>query len=459
MFHPYCRPPQWSHSLGPGGRLTQLHGNLPQSPFGPLRNTWAPALHSGQHSSSGQAQPGLFNTPHDPFSPRSSQPRQGSDRPTFDRSIFTSSNARMRDAWMGTPWQDRPSAAGPTRRRNKARISKPLRRHETVVVKLVDDVDPALVEGDDGHWFCDTHVPLDEISFNGRLSLEDKIVVREMSRQRLEKGVRDAMAEQDAAMERNATHQAESAKRWAERDAKLEERERQKEAERLRAEELRRQREVAEIDRLHKERIAREQAKREEEKLREAARREEEKRREAARRRLEEERRAAREAKRQADERERQRQEKARQEAQREAQQRENELRRLQEEARNQQAAFDSRVKEFSKIYEEKWKCLRSNVPLPELVSFNQFPWPFLDDVQDLTDITEERIGLFIFHPLREEMNGKTVKERIRAEFLKWHPDKLERIVLNKVRPGDHKDVLEIGRIIIEHLVEMSGKA
>ncbi|KAH9854812.1 hypothetical protein C2E23DRAFT_696869, partial [Lenzites betulinus] len=49
-------------------------------------------------------------------------------------------------------------------------------------------------------------------------------------------------------------------------------------------------------------------------------------------------------------------------------------------------------------------------------------------------EFTYERVRDFIFHPQRTQ--GKTRKEIVKAELLRWHPDKFDALVCSKMCEG-----------------------
>jgi hypothetical protein len=97
------------------------------------------------------------------------------------------------------------------------------------------------------------------------------------------------------------------------------------------------------------------------------------------------------------------------------------------------------------RVYEEKWAALRSNFVGVEVLGFCDIPWPVFEGVQGVEDITEERVLAFVCHPLHEHVQGtgEGQVKSLRSEMLRWHPDKFEGKVLDKVVVGDREAMRE----------------
>lgn len=132
-----------------------------------------------------------------------------------------------------------------------------------------------------------------------------------------------------------------------------------------------------------------------------------------------------------------QRESHVREEAERLAREREDEYRRMQETIRRARQLFSdgdsaSIQRQFGE-YEAKWAELKEGRELPPL-SFEILPWPVLGlPAYDPSDITLARVEEFVFHPLRSGLEMKSRRDRVRAEILRWHPDKFNAKVLGKV--------------------------
>ncbi|KAI0065010.1 hypothetical protein BV25DRAFT_1775703, partial [Artomyces pyxidatus] len=60
-------------------------------------------------------------------------------------------------------------------------------------------------------------------------------------------------------------------------------------------------------------------------------------------------------------------------------------------------------------------------------------PWPFARNLSTIDEITVETVSEFIFHPLRTCAEGKSRRDRVRAEMLRWHPDKFNAKVMPRI--------------------------
>ena len=89
-------------------------------------------------------------------------------------------------------------------------------------------------------------------------------------------------------------------------------------------------------------------------------------------------------------------------------------------------------------LHDALWKALKDGVepngnPIPPIWG-HQLPWPVLDvDVTHPSQITMERVQTYVFHAQRPGLQSMSLKNRIRAELLRWHPDKFIPIVMKFV--------------------------
>ncbi|KAI0652983.1 hypothetical protein C8Q70DRAFT_928804, partial [Cubamyces menziesii] len=71
-------------------------------------------------------------------------------------------------------------------------------------------------------------------------------------------------------------------------------------------------------------------------------------------------------------------------------------------------------------------------------------------------EITLDSVRGFIFHPLRCSTAGKTRKEILKAELLRWHPDKFDTLMHPKIREVDWSRTKEAAGLVarwITHLM------
>lgn len=259
-------------------------------------------------------------------------------------------------------------------------------------------------------------------------TLEDEIFLKQMSTLSLDRAFRTKLTAQREAVDRAAKQAPERIKEQAERDKKVarvveaEEHEAKKLKERMRlAEERRKEHERQ----LEEERLAR--LRRSEEHARRHQEERERRRKEALER---QEREAA-----------------AREEARREAAR----LRLEQE-----QAARADIDRQFF-LYDGKWAELKGQGELPPL-GFANLPWPVFGPVERPSDITYARLREFVSHPRRKGMDGKSWKDRVRMDVLKWHPDKFDAKVLGRVVEWEREAVAETAGVVARLLMQMMGE-
>jgi hypothetical protein len=112
------------------------------------------------------------------------------------------------------------------------------------------------------------------------------------------------------------------------------------------------------------------------------------------------------------------------------------------------------RHEEQLRLYDAKWHALKTCDDLPPIDGSN-LPWPVLDiRVTCLDDITYHRVKAFVFHPLRPGMEGKSRRDRLKMDLLKWHPDKFSKI-LGKVCERHRAYAFEVASAVIRLLTQM----
>jgi hypothetical protein len=107
--------------------------------------------------------------------------------------------------------------------------------------------------------------------------------------------------------------------------------------------------------------------------------------------------------------------------------------------------------------YEDKWAALRSEGLVPQQVlGFGDVPWPVFGTIESMEDITLQRVGEFVFHAQRDSVHAAPQVKSIRQELLRWHPDKFQWQVLDKVRQGDRKAVQEVAEKVARILTQLN---
>ncbi|KII92265.1 hypothetical protein PLICRDRAFT_172374 [Plicaturopsis crispa FD-325 SS-3] len=107
------------------------------------------------------------------------------------------------------------------------------------------------------------------------------------------------------------------------------------------------------------------------------------------------------------------------------------------------------------KLYDDKWNELKAR---PDLrgIHFFELPWPIVQEgVPSADEITRARIEEFVFHPGRAGFAGKTRRERVRMELLKWHPDKFEAVILPKMEAAERERTREAGGLVARMLMDV----
>ncbi|KAG8216523.1 hypothetical protein J3R82DRAFT_6639 [Butyriboletus roseoflavus] len=113
----------------------------------------------------------------------------------------------------------------------------------------------------------------------------------------------------------------------------------------------------------------------------------------------------------------------------------------LAEQARR--AAQDDQTRQYFVLYEAKWNELRTNKSLPP-VDVQEMPWPVFGVVSSAEQITYQDVRTFLFHPQRPGVEGKTARDKVKSEVLRFHPDKFNARILPKIQPSQRVVAEEI---------------
>ncbi|KAH9846511.1 hypothetical protein C2E23DRAFT_685088, partial [Lenzites betulinus] len=70
-------------------------------------------------------------------------------------------------------------------------------------------------------------------------------------------------------------------------------------------------------------------------------------------------------------------------------------------------------------------------------------------------DVTYERVRQFVFHPCRASYAGKTRKAIVKAEVLRWHPDRFDILIRPKVRDADWPMVKEAAGLVARCMTQL----
>ncbi|GAW08142.1 hypothetical protein LENED_010188 [Lentinula edodes] len=114
-------------------------------------------------------------------------------------------------------------------------------------------------------------------------------------------------------------------------------------------------------------------------------------------------------------------------------------------------------------MYDRRWAAIRREgvefVPFP--LRFDQLPWPVFHfkptSVITIDDLSEDDIRFFVLNTKRPGYEGKEAKERLRAELLRYHPDKFGARVLPYVLEvnEEREKVMEGAKRVTEVLYQL----
>ncbi|KAJ3556074.1 hypothetical protein NM688_g2228 [Phlebia brevispora] len=104
---------------------------------------------------------------------------------------------------------------------------------------------------------------------------------------------------------------------------------------------------------------------------------------------------------------------------------------------------------EIHQAYDAKWEQLKRSKQHLTL-NFHQIPWPvYANLVSAPEQVDHAALEAFFAHPLRR--GDKSLK----AELLRWHPDKFKSLTLPQVRQDKQKVVLETAKRILDCLLSL----
>ncbi|THH08817.1 hypothetical protein EW146_g8872 [Bondarzewia mesenterica] len=124
---------------------------------------------------------------------------------------------------------------------------------------------------------------------------------------------------------------------------------------------------------------------------------------------------------------------------------------------RHAQAVQQSKPSPFDIIstYEAKWKILKGGKPNVAL-NWASFPFPLFETPArgGIKQITPEAVRKFLFHP--DHPLKKPAKERIKAELLRWHPDKINQTLIRFVDESDQAIVQQAAGEVAKILTRLN---
>ncbi|KAF9226418.1 hypothetical protein BS17DRAFT_548692 [Gyrodon lividus] len=110
-------------------------------------------------------------------------------------------------------------------------------------------------------------------------------------------------------------------------------------------------------------------------------------------------------------------------------------------------------VQQFT-TYEAKWDELRNNNSLPP-INVSELPWPVLGGISSPEQVTYQTVLSFIFYPYRPFVEGKSARDKVKAEVLRFHPDKFNTRVVPKVQPCQQAVAQEIAGAVTRILTRI----
>ncbi|KZS86601.1 hypothetical protein SISNIDRAFT_420711 [Sistotremastrum niveocremeum HHB9708] len=119
-------------------------------------------------------------------------------------------------------------------------------------------------------------------------------------------------------------------------------------------------------------------------------------------------------------------------------------------------AAQKKKIIDAFQDYVARWQGLNAHTT----IRFATIPWPVLNDklVTSPEQLTSTLIAAFLLSP--HHSGDKSRKDRIKAELLRWHPDRFEGRYLAKVVESDKENVKaavgEVARCLSD-LLSMEG--
>lgn len=103
-------------------------------------------------------------------------------------------------------------------------------------------------------------------------------------------------------------------------------------------------------------------------------------------------------------------------------------------------------------LYDAKWDALKTTDSLTAL-TFWQLPWPLLYDITHPDQVNSEAIQDFIFHP--DRFPGLSPRKRLTMEILRWHPDKFNAMVKDRLEPDHISSIFCAAGMVARVLTEL----
>lgn len=91
---------------------------------------------------------------------------------------------------------------------------------------------------------------------------------------------------------------------------------------------------------------------------------------------------------------------------------------------RGEERRAEKRWKEAWKRYMERWKDILINHNQRESSSDRKIPWPIFSG--QAKDVDEKGVAAFFQHAPDDQLGGKGLKDLLKKERIRWHPDKMQ---------------------------------
>ncbi|KAF9516383.1 hypothetical protein BS47DRAFT_1292502, partial [Hydnum rufescens UP504] len=100
--------------------------------------------------------------------------------------------------------------------------------------------------------------------------------------------------------------------------------------------------------------------------------------------------------------------------------------------------------------YERRWEAIGNGDLNESNLTFASIPWPMNPQPASVQDLNAERIKSFILSPAHSQ--NKSHKHLLREQLLRFHPDRFETRLLERVRESDRAAVKEGANMVARYL-------
>lgn len=102
--------------------------------------------------------------------------------------------------------------------------------------------------------------------------------------------------------------------------------------------------------------------------------------------------------------------------------------------------------------YVRSWDALKD----VQMISFRAIPWPLMKTPKSTDDLTTNAIGALVLSP--HHSPEKSPRDRLKAELLRWHPDRFESKWLPKADVGEKEAIRRGAGQVVRCLNELMGR-